>query len=348
VRDLVADAAAVRLTNNPKALARALRHLVGSARSAQRLRTGAPAFLVDQFWVLSGRLYQRYLRRNTAWSSSDEIRAEMEVRAGRIERAANGDWSQFGVRPWKKALKALRSAPGLEAAEIQSDETTTTASPPPRPPGKLLRLSESGLASDVVEALQWMQLKHVEVIDFGNGPLHGGLIHLSGTTFGRNRRSASSRDVVIGTLPRPVPTSMFVTPWMPKFLASLASGIVIKGVRFEDPRLGRAWAAYVPNSSGAAAVTADPTLLPALIATTPDYVVKQLGAPSVERRPSALDAGTIVFHGERVYVAFQPGTVLSKDQHGRRVVISSLEAAETHAATLVELLSAPDRRQQPT
>jgi hypothetical protein len=55
VRDMVADAAALRATRHPEALSRALFALRPAAPHACLLRVGLPGFLVDQYWVLSTR-----------------------------------------------------------------------------------------------------------------------------------------------------------------------------------------------------------------------------------------------------------------------------------------------------
>jgi Zn-dependent protease with chaperone function len=116
-RDLVADAAAVRATRNPEPLVRSLRRLGDAAASAGALRPGLPGFLVDQFWVLSTRSSVQTTvsamgRTTRTWTTADEVRAEMDVRADRVDRASHGDWTPFtDIRAWRKALRALGKPP---------------------------------------------------------------------------------------------------------------------------------------------------------------------------------------------------------------------------------------------
>jgi Zn-dependent protease with chaperone function len=112
VRDLVADAAAVNATRHPEPLVRAFRRLAAHASEAHTLRTGLPAFLVDQFWVLSSRRTVQTSvstpKGSRQWTTADEVAAEMRVRADRVEQAASGDWSAFeGLGAWRKAMRTL-------------------------------------------------------------------------------------------------------------------------------------------------------------------------------------------------------------------------------------------------
>jgi Zn-dependent protease with chaperone function len=112
VRDMVADFAALRATRHPDALSRSLFHLRPAAPHASELRVGVPAFLVDQYWVLSTRMPTSTSISTTgshrSWSTTDEIAAEMTMRADRISRGARGDESAlFDLHSWKQAVKGL-------------------------------------------------------------------------------------------------------------------------------------------------------------------------------------------------------------------------------------------------
>jgi len=115
-RDLVADELAARTTSDPSALGRALRSLGEHATEGTMLRVGLPAFLNDQFWVMSTRRTTTTtvsgLGTSRSWTSVDEIALEMHVRAERLERAAHGDWSAFrGLRAWKARMRSLGTTP---------------------------------------------------------------------------------------------------------------------------------------------------------------------------------------------------------------------------------------------
>jgi hypothetical protein len=112
VRDMVADSAALSATRHPEALARSLYGLRPAAPHANRLRVGLPGFLVDQYWVLSRRATVHTTvsgpMGSRAWSTTDEIAAEMAMRADRVLRGARGDLDAlFDLRSWKRAVKGL-------------------------------------------------------------------------------------------------------------------------------------------------------------------------------------------------------------------------------------------------
>lgn len=112
-RDLVGDELAARTTYDPASLGRALRALAQHAGEGTMLSVGLPAFMGDQFWVMSTRKTTHTTmsvngRVTRSWSTTDEIVTEMGVRADRLERAARGDWYGFrGLRAWKKAMRRL-------------------------------------------------------------------------------------------------------------------------------------------------------------------------------------------------------------------------------------------------
>jgi Zn-dependent protease with chaperone function len=114
-RDLVADELAAQTTSDPAALGRALRSLGEHASEGTMLRVGLPGFLNDQFWVMSTRQNSTTStsgpRVSRSWTSVDEIALEMQVRAERLEHAAQNDWSGFrGLGPWKKGMRRLGTA----------------------------------------------------------------------------------------------------------------------------------------------------------------------------------------------------------------------------------------------
>lgn len=112
VRDMVADHAALRATRHPEALSRALYELRPAAPHAARLRVGLPAFLVDQYWVLSRRAKVTTSVSGPGgsrqWTTTEEIAAEMAMRADRILRGSRGDLGAlFDLRSWKRAVRGL-------------------------------------------------------------------------------------------------------------------------------------------------------------------------------------------------------------------------------------------------
>jgi Zn-dependent protease with chaperone function len=112
VRDMVADSAALRATRHPEALSRSLFGLRPAAPHAGSLRVGLPAFLVDQYWVLSTRSTVTTTvstpGSQRSWTTADEVAAEMTMRADRILRGSRGDLGAlFDLRSWKRAVKGL-------------------------------------------------------------------------------------------------------------------------------------------------------------------------------------------------------------------------------------------------
>jgi Zn-dependent protease with chaperone function len=112
VRDMVADFAALRATRHPEALARSLFHLRPAAPWGARIRVGLPGFLIDQYWVLSTRSSVTTTvstpTSSRAWNNSDEIAAEMTMRADRVLRGSRGELGAlFDLRSWKRAVKGL-------------------------------------------------------------------------------------------------------------------------------------------------------------------------------------------------------------------------------------------------
>lgn len=140
VRDMVADSAALRATRHPEALSRALYELRPAAPHANRLRVGLPAFLVDQYWVLSRRAKVTTTVSSPAgsrqWTTTEEIAAEMAMRADRILRGARGDLDAlFDLRSWKRAVKGLGRA-----------ERTPAGLPIPLTPDEEARAAQVGAA----------------------------------------------------------------------------------------------------------------------------------------------------------------------------------------------------------
>jgi Zn-dependent protease with chaperone function len=112
VRDMVADSAALRATRHPEALSRSLYELRPAAPHASALRVGLPAFLVDQYWVLSRRAKVTTTVSGPAgsrqWTTTEEIAAEMAMRADRVLRGSRGELAAlFDLRSWKRAVKGL-------------------------------------------------------------------------------------------------------------------------------------------------------------------------------------------------------------------------------------------------
>lgn len=112
VRDMLADATAVRATRHPDALARALYALRPAAGLGHRLRVGVPGFLVDQFWVLSTRSTMTTTistpTSQRTWTTAEEVAAEMALRSDRVRRAATGDDAAlFDVAAWRRAVGGL-------------------------------------------------------------------------------------------------------------------------------------------------------------------------------------------------------------------------------------------------
>ncbi|QGG96363.1 M56 family metallopeptidase [Actinomarinicola tropica] len=112
VRDLVGDAAAVRATRHPGALARAFEELRPAAPHGSRMRVGLPGFLVDQFWVVSTRSKVTTTtsgpRGERTWTTADEVAAELAVRADRSRRVASGETPGGpDLRGWRRATAGL-------------------------------------------------------------------------------------------------------------------------------------------------------------------------------------------------------------------------------------------------
>lgn len=128
VRDLVADAAAVRATRHPEALARAFEELRPAAPHGSRMRIGLPGFLVDQFWVVSTRSKVTTTssgpRGERTWTTADEIAAELAVRADRARRVASGEApGEPDLRGWRRAVAGL----GRDAATSTGTPLALTA-----------------------------------------------------------------------------------------------------------------------------------------------------------------------------------------------------------------------------
>jgi Zn-dependent protease with chaperone function len=134
-RDLVADGVAVRTTKDPDALAAALRAIGAAAAAASTAKVGVPGFLSDAFAVLSTRSRVTTTtkvngRTTRQWSTADEIRTEMDLRATRIERAAAGDFDGLdSLAGYRAAFKNMgRVARSLDNAP--PDELDADRSPP--------------------------------------------------------------------------------------------------------------------------------------------------------------------------------------------------------------------------
>jgi Zn-dependent protease with chaperone function len=115
VRDMVADHAALRATRHPDALVRALYRLRPAAPHSSALRVGLPAFLVDQYWVLSTRAPATTSMSSSGgartWTTADEIAAEMASRADRVQRGSRGEvGALFDMAAWRQATRSLGAA----------------------------------------------------------------------------------------------------------------------------------------------------------------------------------------------------------------------------------------------
>ncbi len=108
-RDLCADAAAVAATRHPAALADALRHLAPSASVTHLQALGTRWYLpLSPFLVLPKRTPSTTHRQvggqpERAWTSADEVRTELDLRADRaVALAAGADPREFTGREFRR------------------------------------------------------------------------------------------------------------------------------------------------------------------------------------------------------------------------------------------------------
>ncbi len=106
-RDLCADVAAVRTTLDPTALASAMRKLADHARDVSEVKFGAWYLPSNPFIVLPKRLNSTTTSnvngRKRSWTSADEVRMELLLRADRAEAMAEGaDPRKFTGREFSK------------------------------------------------------------------------------------------------------------------------------------------------------------------------------------------------------------------------------------------------------
>lgn len=89
-RDLCADVAAVRTTFDPQALANSMRKLAEQANAATNVDFGAWYLPNNPFLVIPRRLQSQTTVNGRKWSTEDEVRLELLLRADRAEALANG------------------------------------------------------------------------------------------------------------------------------------------------------------------------------------------------------------------------------------------------------------------
>ena len=112
VRDLVADSVAINTTKNPVALVSALRDLRPAALVAPTQRLGSIGMATDPFAVLSVRRKSSTTvtvnGKSRSWSTEDELATELGIRADRMERVSNGEFTALdGLGPFREAWAAL-------------------------------------------------------------------------------------------------------------------------------------------------------------------------------------------------------------------------------------------------
>ncbi|MDI9246572.1 hypothetical protein [Marinobacter sp. CHS3-4] len=107
-RDLCADVVAVQKTLEPKALARAMRKLAEQASSADEVQFGSFLLPSNPFIVLPRRINVRKSSSIGRWSSTDEVRLELLLRADRAEAMANGENpSDFTGREYRRRWRLI-------------------------------------------------------------------------------------------------------------------------------------------------------------------------------------------------------------------------------------------------
>jgi Zn-dependent protease with chaperone function len=111
-RDLCADVAAVQTTFDPPSLASAMRKLAEQAPEATRIKFGKWYLPCNPFLVIPRRLQSTTTVSSGAgmrkWTSSDEVRLELSLRADRAEALAQGaDPREFTGREFRRRWRQL-------------------------------------------------------------------------------------------------------------------------------------------------------------------------------------------------------------------------------------------------
>ena len=111
-RDLCADVAAVRTTLDPQSLGNAMRKLAEKAGDAIRIDFGAWYLPTNPFLVIPRRFQSTTTvssgRGKRQWSTADEVRLELMLRADRAEALADGaNPSEFTGREFRRRWKEL-------------------------------------------------------------------------------------------------------------------------------------------------------------------------------------------------------------------------------------------------
>lgn len=107
-RDLCADVAAIRTTFDPQSLGNAMRKLAEQAKKASHIRF-APWYLPSNpFLVIPKRFESKTSVGDRSWSSTDEVKLELILRAERAEALANGaDPRDYTGREFHRRWQAL-------------------------------------------------------------------------------------------------------------------------------------------------------------------------------------------------------------------------------------------------
>lgn len=110
-RDLCADVAAVRTTMDPQSLGNAMRKLADQASDAVRVNLGAWYLPINPFLVFPRRIESATSVNGRSWTSTDEVRMELLLRADRAEALAGGaDPRKYTGREYQRRWKEM----GLE------------------------------------------------------------------------------------------------------------------------------------------------------------------------------------------------------------------------------------------
>ena len=111
-RDLCADVAAVRTTFDPKSLADAMRKLAEQSGQAIKIDFGAWYLPTNPFLVIPRRIQSstsvQVGGKKRSWTSADEVRLELVLRADRAEAMATGaNPNEFTGREFRRRWKKL-------------------------------------------------------------------------------------------------------------------------------------------------------------------------------------------------------------------------------------------------
>ena len=112
VRDFCADVAAVSTTFDPTSLAQAMRKLAVASTSSHNLELGGRLLPVSPFLVMARReklnTTMGWENSPRTWSSTDEVRLELLLRADRAEAMASGaNPEEFTGKEYRKRWKQL-------------------------------------------------------------------------------------------------------------------------------------------------------------------------------------------------------------------------------------------------